>query len=70
MCQTGVIFVDDVDLFIIKSCLVTEFRLTNEAQESLNAWGLTLIEESSSLRSVTVTCGGMNATKGNRNRST
>ena len=42
--QMGVSFVDDVDLFIIKSCLDTEFKLTSEAQESLNTWGSTLIE--------------------------
>ena len=42
--QMGVSFVDDVDLFIIKSCLDTEFKLTTEAQSSLNTWGTTLIE--------------------------
>ena len=42
--QMGVSFVDDVDLFIIKLCLDTEFKLTTKAQASLNTWGTTLIE--------------------------
>ena len=39
----GVLFVDNVDLFIMKSCIDSELNLHEECQDSLNTWGCSLI---------------------------
>ena len=46
----GVCFVDDVDLFILMSQLDTEWKLFEEAQDSLNTWGSTLIATGGTLK--------------------
>ena len=38
-----VLFVDDVNLFIVKSCIDSELNFYNQCQDSLNTWGRSLI---------------------------
>ena len=39
----GVLFLDDVDLFIMQACIDSELNLHGECQVSLNTWGRSLI---------------------------